>query len=106
MHDESATGKTVFIEPTAVVEANNKIRELKAAERREIIRILQELTAAVRPALDDILASLRFLALIDFQRALMTYAESMDACVPRPASRCARPITRYSWKASSVRAKR
>ena len=86
VHDESATGKTVFIEPTAVVEANNKIRELKAAERREIIRILQELTAAVRPALDDILASLRFLALIDFQRALMTYAESMDACVPRLSS--------------------
>ena len=42
VHDESATGKTVFIEPTEVVEANNKVRELENEERKEIIRILRE----------------------------------------------------------------
>lgn len=83
IHDESATGKTVFIEPTAVVEANNKIRELKAAEKREIIRILQELTAEIRPYIDEILDSLRYLAQIDFLRATAIWACSTDACVPR-----------------------
>ena len=47
VHDESATGKTVFIEPTEVVEANNRIRELEAEERREIIRILTEFSKLV-----------------------------------------------------------
>lgn len=82
IHDESATGKTVFIEPTAVVEANNKIRELKAAEKREIIRILQELTAEIRPYIDEMLDSLKFLAQIDFLRATAIWAGSIDACVP------------------------
>ncbi len=83
IHDESATGKTVFIEPTAVVEANNKIRELKAAEKREIIRILQELTAVIRPHVDEILSSLQFLAQIDFLRAAAIWSEQMEACVPK-----------------------
>ena len=83
IHDESATGKTVFIEPTAVVEANNKIRELKAAEKREIIRILQDLTAVIRPHVDEILGSLQFLAQIDFLRAAAIWSEQMEACVPK-----------------------
>ena len=83
IHDESATGKTVFIEPTAVVAANNKIRELKAAEQREIIRILQELTAVIRPHVDEILGSLQFLAQIDFLRAAAIWSEQMAACVPK-----------------------
>ena len=58
VHDESATGKTVFIEPEVVVDANNKIREFRAAERREVIRILQELTSFIRPHINEILNSL------------------------------------------------
>lgn len=60
VHDESATGKTVFIEPAAIVDANNKIRSLKAAERREVMRILQELTAEIRPHIPSLLNSLQF----------------------------------------------
>ena len=69
VHDESATGKTVFIEPTEVVEANNKVRELEAAERREIIRILTVFSDEVRPHVSDILGSYEFLAQIDLIRA-------------------------------------
>ena len=69
VHDESATGKTVFIEPTEVVEANNKVRELEAAERREIVRILTVFSDEVRPQVQPILDSYEFLALIDLLRA-------------------------------------
>ena len=68
VHDESASGKTVFIEPTEVVEANNRIRELEGEERREIIRILTEFAQQVRPHVQDILLSYQFLAKIDFIR--------------------------------------
>lgn len=83
VHDESATGKTVFIEPATVVEANNKIRELKAQERREIIRILQELSAEIRPHINAILHSQHFLAQIDYLRAVVSFAESFGCIVPR-----------------------
>ena len=69
VHDESATGKTVFIEPTEVVEANNKVRELEAAERREIVRILTVFSDEVRPQVQPILDSYEFLAQIDLLRA-------------------------------------
>ena len=69
VHDESATGKTVFIEPAEAVEANNRIRELEGEERREIIRILTEFSATVRPQVPAILQSYEFLAEIDFIRA-------------------------------------
>ena len=82
VHDESATGKTVFIEPTAVVDANNRIRELKAAERREVMRILQELTAEVRPHIGAMMEALKVLAHIDFLRALATFSENFDCHVP------------------------
>lgn len=82
VHDESATGKTVFIEPTAIVEANNRIRELKAAERREVIRILHELTAMVRPHITEILDSQHFLSHIDYLRALHSFAATFGAVVP------------------------
>ena len=83
VHDESATGKTVFIEPTTVVEANNKIRELKAQERREVIRILQELSSEIRPHINAILHSQHFLAHIDYLRAVVSFADSFGCIVPR-----------------------
>ena len=82
VHDESATGKTLFIEPTAVVEANNRIRELEAEEKREIIRILSELSDSLRPDADGILESVKFLAKIDFIQAKVQLAEQFDAYEP------------------------
>ena len=82
VHDESASGKTVFIEPEAVVEANNRIRELESEERREIIRILTEFTNTVRPSVPDILQSYEFLAEIDFIRAKALFADQIQAIKP------------------------
>ena len=84
VHDESATGKTVYIEPEAVVEANNRIRELEAEERREIVRILTAFTDVLRPLVPDILQSYAFLAVIDFIRAKALFAESIGAIVTLP----------------------
>lgn len=69
VHDESATGKTVFIEPAEVVEANNRIRELEGEEHREIIRILTDFSSVVRPHVPALLQSYEFLAEVDFIRA-------------------------------------
>ena len=69
VHDESATGKTVFVEPTEVVEANNRIRELEAEERREIIRILTDFSNEVRPHVHEIADSYHLLSAIDLIRA-------------------------------------
>jgi len=82
VHDESASGRTVFIEPTEVVEANNKIRELEADERREIIRILTEMSKEIRPHVKEILFSFGFLASIDFIRAKAETAKLMKAVEP------------------------
>jgi DNA mismatch repair protein MutS2 len=82
VHDESATGKTVFIEPTEVVEANNKVRELEAAERREIIRILTVFSDEVRPHVFEILDSYEFLAQIDLLHAKAELAKQTKAFEP------------------------
>ena len=82
VHDESATGKTVFIEPAEVVEANNRIRELEGEERREIIRILTEFSSSVRPQVPAILQSYEFLAEIDFIRAKAHFAIQIKAIKP------------------------
>ena len=82
VHDESATGKTVYIEPAEVVEANNRIRELEAEERREIIRILQEFSQLVRPLIPNILKSYELLAEIDFIRAKAVFGASLQAVTP------------------------
>ena len=79
VHDESATGKTVFIEPTEVVEANNRIRELEAAERQEVIRILTEFSKEVRPHIGEITASYSLLATIDMIRAKAEMAEHIGS---------------------------
>ena len=69
VHDESASGKTLFIEPTEVVEANNRVRELEAEERREVIRILTEMAKVIRPHVPQILDSYKLLAQVDMLRA-------------------------------------
>lgn len=82
VHDESATGKTVFIEPQQVVEANNRIRELEGDERRERVRILTVFAAYCRPYLPDILQSQQLLGKIDFLRAKALLAKELNAIAP------------------------
>ena len=82
VHDESATGKTVYVEPQQVVDANNKIRELEGAERRERIRILREVTDFIRPQSEQIMASQRMLAEVDFLNAKVSLAQAMKAIRP------------------------
>ena len=95
VHDESATGKTVFIEPEVVVEANNRIRELEGEEKREIIRILTEFTNLIRPLAPDILQSYEFLADIDFIRAKALFALEVGGI---------RPIVEYTQQVDWVKA--
>lgn len=82
VHDESASGKTVFIEPAEVVEANNRIRELEGDERREIIRILTTFSNTLRPSIPEILQSYEFLAEIDFIRAKSYFAIQTSSIKP------------------------
>jgi len=82
VHDESSTGRTVFIEPAEVVELSNEIRELEHAERREIIQVLLGLTADLRPYLPDLMNLQEFLATIDFIRARTLFAQRIGACKP------------------------
>ncbi len=82
VHDESASGKTVYIEPAEVVEANNRIRELENEERREIIRILTDFTDYLRPFLPDLLEAYEFLGWIDFIRAKAKFSRQIHAIKP------------------------
>lgn len=82
VHDESASGKTYFIEPAEMVEANNRIRELQIEERREIVRILKEITSAIRPDIEPMKATLHIVAEIDFIHAKAQYAKRVDAHKP------------------------
>lgn len=83
IHDESATGQTVFIEPTAVFELNNNIRELESAEKREIIHILTQFTNTIRPDIDTYQRIYRFLGLFDFIRAKARYAINIECEKPQ-----------------------
>ncbi len=87
VHDESATGKTVYIEPAEVVEANNRIRELEADERREVIRILQEFTDALRKNIPELLRDFVFLADLEFVRAKALLADQLHAITPQITSK-------------------
>ncbi len=82
MHDESASGKTFYIEPAEVVEANNRLRELSIEERREIVRILQGLADMIRPHIDDLIAGFNQLGVFDFIHAKAQYAKSINAEMP------------------------
>lgn len=81
--DESSTGQTVYMEPAEVLEANNEIRDLQLAERREIVKILRELTHLLRQSLSDLKIAYTFLAQIDFTRARAKFAVDIDADLPQ-----------------------
>ncbi len=82
VHDESATGKTSYIEPTEIVETNNEIRELELEEKREINRILRKFADELRPHIDELLPAYDFLAYIDFVRAKASFSNYINAIVP------------------------
>ena len=93
VHDESATGKTVYIEPQQVVDANNHIRELEGAERRERVRILQSVTDSLRPHTEAILQSQQLLAQVDFLSAKVSLAQTLHAIRPEL---CNGPLLEWS----------
>ncbi len=93
VHDESATGRTAYIEPSEVVELNNEIKELEIAEIREVIKILIAFTDAIRPYIDDLLAGYDFLGVIDFIRAKGLLALRINAAMPALLD-----ITGFRWK--------
>ena len=86
VHDESASGKTVFIEPAEIVEANNRIRELESEEKREIIRILTDFADYLRPQADAMMVSYDFLGEIDFVRAKALFSIQVGAVKPDMSS--------------------
>jgi len=82
IHDASATGQTVFIEPAEVFNANNELKDLLNAERREIIRILTEIANEIRVSIPNILIGVDFLGTIDFIRAKAQFAIKINATLP------------------------
>ena len=81
--DESATGQTIYLEPAEVLEANNEIRDLQHAERREVIKILKELTSLLRIHLHELYPSFYFLGVIDFTRAKAKFSIEILAEMPQ-----------------------
>jgi len=81
--DESATGQTIYMEPAEVLEANNEIRDLQHAERREVIKILKELTSLLRMHLHELYPSFHFLGIIDFTRAKAKFSIDIAAEMPQ-----------------------
>ncbi|GAB3634791.1 endonuclease MutS2 [Hymenobacter arcticus] len=92
IHDESASGQTVFIEPSEVFESNNDIKDLENAYQRELIRILTSLTDQLRPHLPDLRKAYGYLGLLDFIRAKARLARELDAQLPELSSR---PLIRW-----------
>ncbi len=82
IHDQSASGKTVFIEPEEIVEINNDIVELEYEEKREIVRILTAFANDIRPYIDDLLESNIFLGEIDFIRAKALLGNTLSSIKP------------------------
>ncbi|MBO4613273.1 MAG: Smr/MutS family protein [Bacteroidaceae bacterium] len=83
VHGESATGKTIFIEPAAVVEANNNLRELEAEEKREIIRILQTFADTLRPNVPELLRAFEFLADVELALAKYRLGQQIGGITPQ-----------------------
>lgn len=82
MHDQSATGQTLFIEPQAVLELNNKLRTLRADEKREEERILYELSALLEPHIQELRYNHEILAILDMINAKARYSESINGTKP------------------------
>jgi DNA mismatch repair protein MutS2 len=80
--DESSTGQTVYIEPAETLEANNELRDLLHAERREVVRILIELTSELRQHLKELMDSFHYLGVMDFHHAKAKFAKDVDASMP------------------------
>ncbi len=83
VHDESGTGKTAYIEPIEVVEANNELKELEYSEKREVVRILMEFTTFLRPYIDELKEMHQFLSVIDSIRARAKFAIQINAALPK-----------------------
>jgi DNA mismatch repair protein MutS2 len=83
VHDESASGQTVFLEPAPVLELNNEIRELELQERKEIVRILSALTDFLRPSISSLKQAYRVLGLLDFIRAKAKWAIKTESISPK-----------------------
>ncbi len=82
VHDESASGKTYFIEPAEVVELNNRQHELEIEERREVVRILTVTADAIRPYIDPLTETCRRMGYLDFVRAKAMFAIDTNASLP------------------------
>jgi DNA mismatch repair protein MutS2 len=82
VYDESASGKTAFVEPMEVVELNNQVRQLKFEEQREILKILVEFSDFLRPYLEELIAASDYIGEIDFIRAKANVALDMIAGMP------------------------
>ena len=88
IHDESASGKTFYIEPSQVVLLNNKIRELESDERKEIIKILTAVTSSIRPEYTNILHAQKIYLQLDALNAIAKYSIHIKAICPDIGDRC------------------
>lgn len=95
VHDESSTGKTVYVEPVELVEANNRLRELEGQERREVIRILTEIANRIRPNIPHLLRAYDIVAHLDFVLAKARWAAEVGGVSPRLS-----PTPRLRWYAA------
>ncbi len=87
IHDESATGQTVYIEPTEVFDTNNEIRDLENAEKREIIKILTDFSVFLRPCIPDLVDAYHFIGHIDFIRAKALFGITLEAVLPQVSNK-------------------
>ena len=82
IHDESATGRTFYVEPVEVVEINNELKELEYAERREVVKVLSTFTESIRPDAEAIADAGDYLSSVDMIRAKARWALANDAGKP------------------------
>lgn len=85
MVDESSTGQTIYLEPTEILEANNELRDLELADRKEVVRILRELTSLIRQHLPDFKEAYQFLGLLDVNRAKAKLSIDLESKLPHAA---------------------